>query len=332
MQKFMIGEKGYPLMFFYASKPWKKSFWIASLMLLAGLVFFVLFSRFSDDWSGDSFAGYTFALLGTFFMVLAAVDFFRKRRARKRAIGQLNAALNWHVAFGIIAFAFLCFHSFGHLNPRTGTYALYGMIALVISGFVGRALDRIVPRLIAIEASKALTTRGEDRIESISRRIEAIVVHNKQEVHGFQAPSEASLAGIPRMPSSNGSYIRQKLSNASDERGEQGNALPTPWDIAYISLDETPQELSREPQYRLVPDKKSTFAKPEALLPGAEEQMSEMDTAKKALRREQFYRYMIRYWRMFHITLAVVTVGLTLWHIEYALALLIPALPALLGR
>src|SRR5436305_2507998 len=332
MLKFTIGEKGYPLMFFYASKPWKKSVLITSLMLLAGLVFFVLFSYFNDDWSGDSFAGYTFALLGTFFMVLAALDFARKRQARKRAIGQLNTVLNWHVAFGVIAFVFLCLHSFGHLNPRTGTYALYGMIALVISGFVGRALDRIMPRLIAIEASKALTTRGEDRIESISRRIQAIVVHNKEEVRGFQPPSEASLAGIPHMPSSHGNYILQKLPNVTEQQAEKGSALPTSWDLGYISLEETPQELNLTPQYRLVPDKQSAFTKPETLLPGAQEQMSELHTAKKALRHEQFCRYIIRYWRIFHISLAVVTVGLTVWHVEYALALLIPALPKLLAH
>lgn len=38
-----------------------------------------------------------------------------------------------------------------------------------------------------------------------------------------------------------------------------------------------------------------------------------------------FFKSMIRFWRLFHITLAVVTVGLTLWHIEYALSLIIPA-------
>jgi len=330
MLKFTIGEKGYPLMFFYGSKPWKKTALITSLILLAGLAFFVLFSYFSDDWSGDSFAGYTFALLGTSFMVMAALGFSMKRRARKRAVGQLNAVLNWHVACGVIAFIFLCFHSFGHLNPRSGTYALYGMIALAISGFVGRALDRIVPRLMATQVSKALTARGEDRIEKISRRLQAIVVHNKQQVRAFQPPGEASLAGIPDMPSSVDNYILEKLPARTEQRTEKGGTLPTPWDLAYISLEETPQELSRSPQYRLVPDKRSAFAKPETLLPGADEQMSELHTAKQALQREQFCRYIIRYWRIFHIFLAVVTVGLTVWHIEYALSLLIPALPALL--
>jgi hypothetical protein len=103
--------------------------------------------------------------------------------------------------------------------------------------------------------------------------------------------------------------------------------LHTPWDLAYISLEATPQELSRESgQYRFVPDKKSALTRPGALMPGAQEHIAELQEVDRAMQRELFYRYVIRYWRVFHIVLAVVTVVLTLWHIEYALSLVIPAL------
>jgi hypothetical protein len=45
-----------------------------------------------------------------------------------------------------------------------------------------------------------------------------------------------------------------------------------------------------------------------------------------AMQRELFYRYVIRYWRVFHVSLALLTVGLMLWHIVYALQLLLPTL------
>jgi hypothetical protein len=103
--------------------------------------------------------------------------------------------------------------------------------------------------------------------------------------------------------------------------------LYTSWDLAYISLEETPQEMSRNTaQYRFVPDKKSALTRPGALMPGAQEQISALQNAQRALQREQFYRYVIRYWRVFHIGLVLLTIGLTLWHIEYALQLLIPTL------
>jgi hypothetical protein len=101
--------------------------------------------------------------------------------------------------------------------------------------------------------------------------------------------------------------------------------LHTPWDLAYISLDATPQELSREAShYRFIPDKRSELARPGAFMPGAQEQISELRTVERAMQREQFYRYIIRYWRKFHVALALLTIGLTIWHIIYALQLLLP--------
>jgi hypothetical protein len=102
--------------------------------------------------------------------------------------------------------------------------------------------------------------------------------------------------------------------------------LQSSWDMAYISLEETPQEMTRDNgQYRFVPDRRSSLARPGALYPGAEEHMSALAEVQQALTQEAFFRYVIRFWRVFHIALAVVTVGLTLWHIEFALSLIIPA-------
>ena len=101
--------------------------------------------------------------------------------------------------------------------------------------------------------------------------------------------------------------------------------LQTSWDLAYISLEETPQELSRDnAQYRFVPDRKSALAQPGALIPGAQEHILALEDVQQALKREEFLRYIIRYWRVFHISLAVLTIGLTLWHLEYATTLLLP--------
>src|SRR6266481_2127491 len=91
-----------------------------------------------------------FPLLGIVLGGAFYVWYTLRRRARsKRAVGRLNSSLNLHICFGILGLAFLLMHSFGNFNPRSGTYALYSMIALVVSGVVGRILDRLVPRLIA---------------------------------------------------------------------------------------------------------------------------------------------------------------------------------------
>ena len=254
---------------------------------------------------------------------MAAILYSIKRRShKKRTVGQLHRSLNWHICFGVLGLVFLFLHSFGNFNPRTGTYALYGMIALALSGMIGRFLDRLVPRLITGDVHKALTVMGEDRIETISQKLQAIVVHNAQDLHSFAVvPGEksqdvpASLISLSDPNSSDFSFI------------PQDQALQTPWDLGYISLEATPQELSLEAnQYRFVPDKKSGLALPGALMPGAQEHISELQEVEHAMQHELFYRYVIRYWRKFHILLTLLTLALTLWHLVYAGQLLLPVL------
>ena len=322
------GEKGYSWISFNISGSWVVSMLSALLVIGVSIAFYVIYSGLSPDTSPDSVAGYSYAVAGTGFMLLAALRFSQYRRSRLRSVGKLHAFLNWHVAFGMMALVLLFLHSFGNFNPRTGTYALYGMIALAISGFIGRGLDRIVPRLITEEARKALTAQGDDRIENISQRLRSIVSHNTQEeIRGFQADSAGrSMPGIPGLTGT--PFANSGSRNAAGTvkaGGKGGPVLQTSWDLAYISLEETPQELGRDSaQYRFVPDRKSALARPGALIPGAQEHMIALADVQKALKREEFFRYIIRYWRVFHISLAILTIALTLWHLEFAATLLLP--------
>src|SRR5690348_6258109 len=157
------GEKGYPLFFFSKSRAWMISTLFGALIIALAGAFYIWYNRTSNDPTPDSTVGFGYAFAGTAFLILAAVLYTLRRRSRRRGIGQLHNALQWHVCFGIVGIVLLFMHSFGNFNPRSGTFALYGMIALVISGFVGRLIDRVMPRLIANEVRKALTAKGEDR-------------------------------------------------------------------------------------------------------------------------------------------------------------------------
>jgi hypothetical protein len=321
-------EKGYPWLSFEMTTSSMMSLLAAILVIGASVAFYIVYSRLSPDTSPDSIAGYAYAIAGTSFMLLAAIRFSQYRRARKRAVGRLNAVLNWHVAFGVIALILLFLHSFGNFNPRSGTYALYGMIALAISGFIGRLFDRLMPRMISAQVSQALTVEGEDRVENISQRLRSLVTHNtKEEIRGFQpGPAGSSMPGIPGLAGVPFATSRSaKGAKGATEKSDKGPVLQTSWDMAYISMEETPQELSRDnAQYRFVPDRKSALAQPGALIPGAQEHILALEDIQQALKREEFLRYIIRYWRVFHISLAVLTIGLTLWHLEYATTLLLP--------
>ncbi len=322
------GEKGYPWLSFDMSSSWVASMLSAILVIGISVAFYVIYSRISPDTAPDSIAGYAYAVAGTGFMLLAALRFSQYRHSRQRSVGKLNAFLNWHVAFGVIALVLLFLHSFGNFNPRTGTWALWGMVALALSGFIGRWLDRLMPRLITEEARKALTAQGDDRIENISQRLRSIVSHNTgEEVRGFQPDNAGrSVPGIPGLTgtpfANSGSKSAQGATKAT---GNGGAVLQTSWDLAYISLEETPQEMNRDnAQYRFVPDRKSALARPGALIPGAQEHIVALADIKRALKREEFFRHIIRYWRVFHISLAVFTIALTLWHLEFAATLILP--------
>jgi len=303
------GEKGYPWFFSYLTHARLQTMLVTLFVLGVSGAGYVWYSRNGSDPYPDSIVGLAFAIAGTFCFACAGIVYTLHRRSRKRAIGKLNAALQWHIAFAVLALALLFMHSFGNFNPRTGTFALYGMIAMVISGFVGRTLDHFMPRLITQEVQKALTVQGDDRITTISRKLQDIVVYNTQQVQPFQAQTPQGLPfGTPR-------------------NGKQGtvNNGAASWDLAYISLEETPQELSRNEQhYRFVPDRKSVLAQPGALIPGAQAQIAAIEDVQQALQREQFFRYIIRYWRILHICIALTTLGLTLWHIEYAVTFWLP--------
>lgn len=310
--------RGYSWTFLDLTSSWIKTTLGTLAITGASILFLIVYAHFSSDLTPDSPAGYLYAIVGTILMLLAALSYTIHRKAQRRRVGSLNNALNWHICFGLSALIVIFLHSFGNFNPRTGTYALYGMIALVISGIVGRVIDRIAPRLITREARTTLTEVGDDRVEQIAQAAQDIVTHNSQKLRALNPTSRAqySQPALVRQPTNNNNPLTIG-----------GNTLPGSWDIAYITLDETPQEMSRnEQQYRFVPDRKSPLLDPGALIPGYDQQITEIQRIQRAMQREQFYRALIRAWRVFHVLLALLTIGLTLWHLEYAASLLLPML------
>jgi hypothetical protein len=310
------GEKGYPWLFFHPEHRWRTGLLVTLIVIAISGAFYLWYSQSGNDTSPDSSAGLGYAVIGTIFFILAAVLYSFRRRSRKRAIGQLNAVLNWHVFFAIMGLVVLFMHSFGHFAAISGTYALFALVALTISGFAGRTLDHFLPRLIAGEVARVLTLQGDDRIEVVSQKLQAIVVYNTQQMRGFRVDNPHRAGVLP---------ASQDPTPGNPPSATSGQPLGTPWDLAYISLEPTQQELDRAaPRHRFIPDKKSALTRPGALMPGAEEQISELQDMHHAMQREQFYRYLIRYWRVLHITLAFITTGLVTWHIIFALHLMLP--------
>jgi DICT domain-containing protein len=163
--------------------------------------------------------------------------------------------------------------------------------------------------MMAQQAGKTLTVRGEDRVESIVRHLQSVVVQERQRQQVF--------------PSSRSRYVDYNEEVAGDGVASEQDS----WDMAFLSADEASQQLSRKSgQLRIAPEQMRMFNGIDTFSPGVQEQVGAIAEVQQILKQEVFLRYIIRMWRVFHIALAVVTVGLTLWHIEYALSLVIPAL------
>ncbi|HVB25234.1 MAG TPA: hypothetical protein VNG51_25075 [Ktedonobacteraceae bacterium] len=312
----MRGEKGYSWLYLYITRSWSIALLVTLLVIAIGGAFYLWYDHPGNVTTPDGTAGLVYAFIGTGFFILAAILYSLRRRSHKRNTGQLHSALNWHVFLALTAVALLYMHAFGHFAPISGTFALYGLIALSVCGVIGRMLDRVMPRMIAREVNKALTAQGNDRVEVVSQKLQAIVVHNTQKLRSFQiSPTQSIPASTTTQPST-----ASGLPVVSSKQ-----SLHVPWDLAYISLEPTQQELDRDaPRYRFIPDKKSTLNQSGTLMPGTDEHVAELQAIHSAMQREQLYRYIIRYWRVFHICLAFITVGLVIWHIIFASTLLIP--------
>jgi hypothetical protein len=305
------GEKGYSWLFFYARRSWILGFIVTLLVIGVSGSFYLWYSRYGDDPTPNGTVGLSYALAGFTFLVLAAAAYSLRRRFPKHAPGQLNTALNWHVFFALMGVTLLLMHAFGNFNPHSGTYALASMIALTVSGLLGRTLDRFLAWRIAVEVHQALTAGGEDRVEAIVQEVRTIVVHKTHQAQSFMLRS-------PELQHPPASAVRMKETGPLLEQWPHLSL-----DLTYTSREKIPQQWSRQgQQHRLLPNEERLYP-PHWAGGDGQEQLAALKVVQQAMWREGFYRSVIQYWRVLHLALALLTLGLTLWHLVYALQFLL---------
>ena len=267
---------------------------LLTLLIVAGLAYVYVAYLHGSDVSPDSFYGYVFAISGTLLLALVGVGYVARKRLRRNWSGLLHVALTWHVVGGLLALALILMHATGNFNPRTGSYALYGLIALVVSGLIGRLLDRIAPRLAARAALRTLASDGEERLESL---VDAL---DRRRRFRREDQPKRSKAREPRKTAS-------------------------PWDLAYYDLGADPNDIPA-----LLNRRGEAVHTREALRlteDGVSQGMmaSESAAIRRAIGTERYFLHLIRVWRYLHTAISIVTLGLILWHLEYAAVLLIGA-------
>lgn len=270
---------------------WLRRNWTVALfsLLMGGALAYVYTSYLrGEDVAPDSGYGYGFAFAGTLLLALVGVGYALRKRLRRNWSGLLHTMLTWHVVGGMFGLALILMHAVGNFHPRTGTYALYSLIALVISGMIGRMLDHFSPRFAARSAFQTLTSDGEERLEAL--------------VSGLHVKRGG----------------RGKKPQRAPERRESG----VPWDLAYYDLGAQPGEiptLLKQPGAGGMAQRTGQSASRKGAL------ASESAAIRQAMGSERFYLQLVRVWRYLHAAISIVTLGLILWHLEFAATLLLRA-------
>lgn len=295
-------EQGYSWLFFSARPSWVWRCLVTLLVIGGSGTFFLWYRSNGDELTPSGNVGLSYALTGFACLLLAAVWYSVRRRLSEPALGQLNRVLNWHGVFALIALALLFLHSFANFGPNSGTMALFSLIALTLSGLLGRALDRVLAWRIAISVSVTLTPEGEDRLEILMQEMRPRIAAQVHETSRFDAHASTSQSyPVP---------------------GMQGKRF---WDLSYRSLESMPRGVKRQgKQQRFLPGDDLLSAHSGTVISAA--QMAAFEEIQHALQRERLYRSIIHTWRQVHIALAFLTLGLTTWHVVYEMPFLYHAL------
>lgn len=294
---------GYPLL----GRLGSRAEWISRIIALAagiGMVYVYRLYLRSNDVAPDSVAGLIFASLGTGLLVLVGVGYLVRKRIRRHAARRLHEALAWHIAGAMLGVLLIFLHAAGNFNPRSGTYALWGLIAVAVSGVIGRLIDRLCPRLAAAAAARAMAAEGEERLKVIEQKAEAAPAHSTSQRKAIGAATSAAV----------------------------------PWDLAYYDLDpevETIPRLLTPPArkdasthgvtgaWRYIGPRTAQMLRNRRPIGGAVKR--ELAAARTAAGRERYYIQMIRAWRRIHTLTCIIALGLLGWHIEFAITLFMNA-------
>ena len=272
---------------------------LTSLVIGGGLAYIYATYLRSDDVSPDSIYGYGFAIAGTLLLVLVGAGYALRKRRRRNWSGLLHTALTWHVVGGLFGLLLILMHAAGNFHPRTGTYALWGLIALVVSGIIGRQLDRVAPRLAARAALATLTTDGEERLEVL---VDALHVKRRSRRDKRSRPLQEADTSIP-------------WDLAYYDLGAQANEIPT---LLKQGATGGPRRMTGRPGDAADVAAGATATAKSALV-------SESAHIRRAIGRERLFLQLVRAWRWVHTLISLVTLGLILWHLEYAAVLLMNA-------
>lgn len=297
-------------------KPWFVG--CTLLVASAGLAYAVGASDLVHGVTGGGLLGLTFGIVGSVFMVIAALLAVRKRLPTWR-IGSAQFWLRAHLWLGSVGFILILFHSgfgWGGLLENL-LWVSFGLV--VVTGFAGLAFQQVIPRLLTTRIpletmvtqipflSRTMLFRADQLVakqagpldvefESLKPFAEAVLQQQRVLKRESDFPKELAkvYANVPlpdadakKSPAAEGPAIAAKPlppgsgSQMPSDASETKSAAPTT-----TTTDAAPAAKSNSP-LELMRDKAAAKAASESVLPSASEPLAAKPKSPLELLREK---------------------------------------------
>jgi hypothetical protein len=103
--------------------------------------------------SGGTWQGLLFGIAGSALMLFAGLIGVRKKLPRWR-IGSAQTWLRGHIWLGLLSFPVICYHAGFHLGGTLEQILWAVLGTILVSGFVGLALQQFLPRMLTVRVPR----------------------------------------------------------------------------------------------------------------------------------------------------------------------------------
>lgn len=166
------------------------------LLVIAALAFGAWYAGKLELYAPDSPLAYNLGLVGGIAMALLLLYPLRKRIRFMRSLLPLKYWFGAHMALGIIGPVLIMYHSNFQLHSKNGAIAFYSMMAVFLSGLIGRVIYRrihqgLFGRKLTLEELKLRLGMSEENIHSRFHKLPKI----EQRLHRFEQRALAESVG-----------------------------------------------------------------------------------------------------------------------------------------
>ena len=217
----------------------------ALIVTLAGAAWVI---RNSDFYTPGKGAGYALGATGATLMVLLLLYPVRKRVPFMRDWGALKHWFRLHMLAGVIGPVLVLFHSTFHIGSFNAGVAMFSMILVATSGFVGRFLYREIHHGLYgakanVEELQQILARDFKALEPVLQTMPAV----REEIDRFAALVSAKPQGTVRRATNFLSLGARRL--AARRRVRRAVAGHKDLTVLLGTIDRTLQEVQRTAQF-----------------------------------------------------------------------------------